>query len=627
MPRISAQARLQITALGRAEENIFPIDSDWWWVWERRYRPSQNTQIIVPLDINTGVTRNWSEQEINNRIRTHNSETSNPPYTYTWSTLRGTNHANFNFEDFTLEDELDSISENTTMPNQSPVAARSLLYLLKRLKKESTELLAKPEALFWKWFSQTIRKIADSPKFFNNNGTHVRTRKYQVLERVGQITGVYLIPDNENTYKFHLKSECKTYWRTDRLEWVHQTLWESYKSTGYLVWAPDIKDWVLSEALLDIKTPSGKVITRTWVPHTKHKYKKCPYCEGWWEKENITYNKFVEENICPACHKQNQNYPKNDPHDFRSIFGNYHSHSNWTFYNQRLYNGDEKELPIGIEIEMNINNGNKNILGPKAWELYQFQIKHNPNWHNFYCEMDGSLSSSGIELITNPMTLSYHHEYWEVMLPKIREDFVGWNAKNFGGVSYGIHLTFHQKYWSDYHLARLLKFSEALSNQNFIYAIAQRRNLYGGKDIARHSNPQLKEVAVIQEKKLHSTERAQSVYIKGNGLVEIRMFASTLNQESFLKNIEFVSSFHQWCKETAFSVDYRMYLKWLFNSYAHEKMYPNLWNYVQKKKFGCKNGAPVINEWQDCLKHRPLGQLDLFGQTVNDITEDRQECV
>jgi hypothetical protein len=104
------------------------------------------------------------------------------------------------------------------------------------------------------------------------------------------------------------------------------------------------------------------------------------------------------------------------------------------------------------------------------------------------------------------------------------------------------------------------------------------------------------------------------------------MFASTLNQESFLKNIEFIDSFHHWCKETSFSVHHKDYLMWLFKSQAHERRYPNLIQYVQRKKFGCKNGAPVVNRWKKYIIQKPLGQLDLFNETIHAI-EDRADVL
>jgi hypothetical protein len=211
------------------------------------------------------------------------------------------------------------------------------------------------------------------------------------------------------------------------------------------------------------------------------------------------------------------------------------------------------------------------------------------------------------------------------MLPEMRKYLCGWNATDFGGTSYGIHLTSHRKYWRDFHLARLMKFVESQENQQFIYAIAQRRGLYGGATVAGYHKPKITELATIENKKLKSSSRGSAVHLKQNDLVEIRMFASTLNPESFLKNIEFVDSFWHWCKETSYSVFFGDYLKWLFNHHTHEKRYPNLIQYVQRKKFGCKHGPAVINTWQQYLVTKSLGQLNLFNE-IEPAIEDRIEC-
>jgi hypothetical protein len=558
----------------------------------------------------------------------------------------------FNLDGIPDHEYVNAFSTPTPMPNQPPVTPRSLLYLLRRLKKEGRELVSNTAAMYWGWFNKTVNALCESQWKLTEDQSMGYSNYYPylhqaILDRIGKITSINLVYNSmelqrDGHSRFWYKEECKSHWEKWGMKWTHEKYYTDWVNTGAIVWAADSQVWVAKNTnvtVWDVLPASGGLkfgMKTVSFIQGKHKlYQSCAVCEKRWLKTQFKFNKWIEQECCPACNQEYKAAPKNPPHTFKTIHGEYHSHAGkWTFHSQRTGKGDDKDLPMGVEIEMNLKSGDTTEVEPTMWDLYKTQIAHNPNWHNFYTERDGSLSSKGsVELITNPMTLPYHHEYWEFMLPEIRKTCVGWNVDKWFTLkntsNYGIHITSHRKYWSDLAIARLMKFLELRSNSDFVFALAQRRSLYRGAPLAGNlTAPKIATLALLTNKKLYASEHYGPVFLKENNLMEIRIFNSTLNQESFLKNLEFVDAFRKWCQETAFTLDYTKFVQWLTGHYSHEKRYPNLLSYLCKDQFGCKHSAPVINRWKNLIQARPLGQLDLFELTAEaEGLEDRADVL
>ncbi len=318
--------------------------------------------------------------------------------------------------------------------------------------------------------------------------------------------------------------------------------------------------------------------------NTKHA--QCTSCQTIWYKENITFNSTLDDLVCPSCASK-----KNEDHTLESVHGGYHSHrGDWKFFIRRKKN--EQTIPMGIEIEMASRNNTP--MATQAMQLYNAQREINKDWHEVYFERDGSIGDNGIECVSNPMTLEFAKEYWEKILPIFRAKFIGWRTKairNTDAASYGIHLTVHRKYFSNLQLARTVKFFNDNTNQDFLKAIAQRDYLYGNEGWAIHKKPNLTLCSIMHDKgKITQTQgKYTAVNVKSNGLVEFRMFASTLNQESFMKNYEFLDSFWHWVKETSWSVNWKDYIQWLAVQKQTVKRWPNLVTYIYRDSFYIKN--------------------------------------
>jgi hypothetical protein len=349
--------------------------------------------------------------------------------------------------------------------------------------------------------------------------------------------------------------------------------------------------------------------SRYWNTHVG----RCSKCNCAWMKDMLTVSTRYRKLFCPKCIAINNGEFKNKPHEMNAIVGGYHSTATrgggWQFIPQILH--DEASPLMGIEIEMDFKKTDK-ITSREAccWALYQEQLEQSPNWHNFYFEHDGSLNAhTGVEMITHPMTLEYHQHYWDTMLPLVRKYFKGWDSTHN---EYGIHITMDRSDWTDLQLARFSKFVENSDNKNFSQAIAQRTKFYRAEKELGAVKTKVKDIFRVEDGKvLASVQRNSIVNIKGQLFVEFRMFKSTLNTESFFKNLEFLDAFNRWSKETAFSIKYQDFLHWLMSSKGVRNRYTNLLNYLARPTFYVKGRQGFKSEWSDMISYHNK-QLLLF---------------
>ncbi len=235
-------------------------------------------------------------------------------------------------------------------------------------------------------------------------------------------------------------------------------------------------------------------------------------------------------------------------------------------------------------------------------------------------ERDSSLDDyNGFEIITKP----YGREEWGHMVESIfntlkEHKAVGYNEP--AGSNYGIHLTVHRRFLSPLSEARIAMFLVDEVNQNFVRAIAQRAQIYSahhGVGMGTVVKPNLRSVSngLIKSYSGPNYEIAKSGKIYGKGkycpvnfkedLAEFRIFQSTTNPVSFVKNLEFVWALIKWTNaSTGCSHDHRDFLLWL-NTPQQRSEFPVLSTFLSKRSFYGKNFTPIISSWQ-ALMRKPL---------------------
>ena len=389
--------------------------------------------------------------------------------------------------------------------------------------------------------------------------------------------------------------------------WLPEAQVQRLKDTKRIRWCSVTKRWMHADFFTRVwmKKPNApnqytRKLIALFAPELKV-YKQCPTCKNYWKDVRfiIDWRISYKNNttVCPKC-RGLDNKPA------MKHVGSYHgSRNQWVFYYQKTAKERKDTLTMGVECEMQVTKNNLTPTQAIA-NILDAQVILNSKWNNIFFERDGSLDSNGIEMISNPMSLKYHQHYWTKMLPCIVKHASGWNTK---GLFYGIHLTTHRKFWSDAQLFKYAKFLNWKENQKFIWAIAQRAKGYGSTDyeyFAEYTNPKINNFFMLGHKtRIIEARYRVIVWLKNAGgepLVETRLFQSTLNTESFLKNIEFVHALHTWITTDAVPTPhYTEFIKWLFR---HGEAYPHLLSYLHRPKFTCKFAATFDNPFLETLQ-------------------------
>lgn len=297
----------------------------------------------------------------------------------------------------------------------------------------------------------------------------------------------------------------------------------------------------------------------------------------------------------------------------------------------------ETSIPMGVELEMHSKISNSTSGAQRA--ASSILLATESDYPNYYFETDGSLSEGGFEMITNPMTLEYGTEWWGKMLPIIRKYCVGYNAEKqiFGDkhnngssvesmLNYGIHITVSRSKLPNIVLPKLQRFFDDKRNAEFIQAIAQRNVLYGGYYLGSKDKPKAKDVLPWYGKNISTIktmDRRTPINIKGlsrgdgGGLVEFRMFRSTLNTVSFLKNLEFIDAITSYYKEQlGMSTDHRKFIGYVVDN---RRRYQNLITYLQHPRYFVKGVGIIKNTWLplvDGIVFRTFDPLNEYGKPI-----------
>jgi hypothetical protein len=431
---------------------------------------------------------------------------------------------------------------------------------------------------------------------------------------------VYLTHHDTSRSYLVPKELAKAYRNTrGELIYVTHARWQWLRDLDEIKWCSRAKDWFTNGAFCQFWT-MGEGGQAVQVIAAGYKLFACPICSKHYENlpSLRTRNRAHSSECCVWCKDA---VPSNRPHTPATVHGSYHSHkSYWKFFPVR--HPRDNSVPIGVELEMQYKL-DRNTYDPvrASWQLYQQQLEINKDWNYFYMENDSSIGDYGLEMITMPMSRRLHNIYWKAMLPKIREQFLGWNTEERAGdAQYGIHTTFEVAQFGQFNLARLIKFVENSGNKEFIQAMAQRGKIYGYQGSIAGQTKKVKEVVLISRdgKMQGSHQRTQAIHVKSGGqLCEVRMFRTTLNRISFMKNLQFLYAFHEWANTTPFQTSHKAFIDWLLKNEQLYAKYACLYKYMAYERFPVKQPVwDVSNPWKDDFSALVLrnqkGQTDMF---------------
>lgn len=227
---------------------------------------------------------------------------------------------------------------------------------------------------------------------------------------------------------------------------------------------------------------------------------------------------------------------------------------------------------------------------------------------NLMLERDGSLNDDkGFEIITHPMGQTEWARFGPKLLTTLRKaNVVGFDTPDSN--SYGIHVNVHRKHLSPLAEARIMMFLCAEENEDFVTAVAQRRSIYAASMEIGQLVKRTQTIRHIGGMQFHHWNNKATKKIQGVGkyapvcwkddIAEFRLFNSTLNETSFMKDLEFVWALIAWTREaTGRSWMHQDFLTWLSHP-ACRTTYPALVKYLSRSRFRIRSSDDVESTWQ-----------------------------
>lgn len=190
-------------------------------------------------------------------------------------------------------------------------------------------------------------------------------------------------------------------------------------------------------------------------------------------------------------------------------------HSDWIKRNGPFF--------MGCELEVEVKKGNTSA---KVEQLHPILNQGGDVGHRAFFEEDGSLSY-GFEIITQPMGLDLHEEFWQwVNDADLRRNLVSHNT-----ITCGFHVHLSKKPLTQLQINKMITFVNHPDNESLIRSIARRY----AQNYAR-----------IKEKKLgnaHKTDdRYEAINVTNPETIEFRIFRGSLKYETLMAAIEFVNA-------------------------------------------------------------------------------------
>lgn len=239
------------------------------------------------------------------------------------------------------------------------------------------------------------------------------------------------------------------------------------------------------------------------------------------------------------------------------ILGNYHSSKSsqypivddWSQSRNRWF---------GVELEVEIHNH----LADRRQKAEQIHAVINGGERGKFAffEADGSLSN-GFEIVTQPMSLPMHQQFWNWLSNKDLTQHL--RSHNTG--TCGLHVHTNKDDLTKLVQAKIVTFVNDPTNKDLITAVARRY----AEGYCKIKNKDLANA-------LATTDRYEAVNVTGRRTIEFRIFKGSLKYESVLAAIEFVNALVRFAKDdphtTADALKIDNFIEYINNQAADETM-------------------------------------------------------
>ena len=293
-----------------------------------------------------------------------------------------------------------------------------------------------------------------------------------------------------------------------------------------------------------------------------------------------TGDEWNDGNLCNSCYEERNG----DCSSTNRVIENYSRRIDSA--RQKMFQKTDKDNPntklfYGIELEVLANNvagqSDDKSANKSAAATYNVLGKE-----NILIKYDGSLDTTGYEIVSVPMTFNRHIEFWDKFFRQERHDgkMYAPGLKSYDTNCCGMHIHISRKALNLSDICKIVFFINEFSNTPFCEFIASRSaNNYC---IIKNKNlTELNEIA--KNGRSYTGDRYEAVNLTNRDTVEIRIFRGTIEKMSFFKNLEFVDCLIKFIhsKKSFLKLNWKEFLKFLKKNY---EKYPNLYQWILNKR-------------------------------------------
>jgi len=331
-------------------------------------------------------------------------------------------------------------------------------------------------------------------------------------------------------------------------------------------------------------------------------YTTCEICDKSFHDDDISYYSSLNCSVCNSCAEDHVYFCEHCNESYWSDDGpqcdcNSHSENlhDANYKPDVIFNSIEKGKPVnsvhnspdklylGFELEIEFSSGDG---------LDDFITYSNDNYDEdvFWNKEDGSLSSSGCEVVSQPMTLDYHKKFapWTTIIKEIHK--IGANSHNGGGC--GLHVHINRSYLSkQIDVVKLLYFSDLFQEQ--LEKLGRRKfNTYchSFKDCVDWSGS-----LPTWKTYLYYTgcgpERYCAVNTTNRRTIEFRFPRGTLKESSFFATLELIDAIVKYCKYISISKLTKSNWNDFVSFVTNQKEYKTLVNYMKEREAYVSNNS------------------------------------
>ena len=253
-------------------------------------------------------------------------------------------------------------------------------------------------------------------------------------------------------------------------------------------------------------------------------YYQCSNCGDYCLEDDVVYRDGYY--YCPDCAPS-------------SVIADYHHTDAEHFLNVP---GDTGQPYLGVELEMEYPDDDSRLSAAE-------EILDHPQYGSYYeCKEDGSLSDTGLEVVTQPATLAYHKAGYDQLMLDVahKHGAVSHNAGNCG-----LHVHIDAAFFTDTGIIRALEYAGFIMDTLFstcesqIVRFSRRSHTslshWAGILNMRTAKPESSLSDKLRDYRSAKYTRYQAVNLDNIDTIELRVFRGTLRDETYYATLEFVT--------------------------------------------------------------------------------------